>query len=352
MNAHHPSRPHADSRSGSASARGGGLSIRAALLCCAIAILALAAAPGWAWTAAVSTWPLVAHAVAFPVAAGLALCLLGCLWLTLLVVVKKPSCLLTTWKLQPALSAASALVLAAAGVVMLLPDPMSAPQELGGGATHIAGDAAGRRLKVVSWNTHEEPVSAQLQQLIVLENPDVLVLPETVTEGQDWGEYQAFQSTNGRSTPTSVLVHRRLGSYREVDGPATAIGSVTLAPERAGLPTIVGVHPVPPLPGLMSEWRADVLRVVDWGEAQAGPLLIAGDFNATRHHGAMSQRHTLLAVPATGTWPQNVPALFGAPIDHVLVKARPDGAVAVPSSEVLSLNASDHRAIIAEVVFS
>lgn len=351
-----------------------------ALLVAAVLFLVLAWAPGWQWSAALSTYMGVAHALAFPVALGCGLVLLGGAYVWLGVVALRPS---FTQVSQPVGSTALAagVVSVLAGALFLVPVPLSSSGNLAAAQLSVSHPATAVPVTVLSWNTQGRDAAAELAELVAAHRPEVIALPETEVfpGGRSGGgtdiarlvatdlaeDYTAFQSTNGRSTPTSVLVHKSLGRYREVAGPVTAIGSVTLAPVGdATRPTIVALHPVPPLPKLMAEWRADVSRVVRWGEAHSGPVVMAGDFNATRHHGAMTQLASLqdaraVALATTGpglrglpigTWPQNLPALFGTPIDHVLVKAG-SGPVVVERFDVVEQPQSDHRAVVAQVVF-
>lgn len=113
-------------------------------------------------------------------------------------------------------------------------------------------------------------------------------------------------------------------------------------------------HPMPPLPGQVGVWRSELGRLARAAAATDGPLIMAGDFNATQDHAAF--RHILDAgglrdsaevrgVSRRPTWPSSAPAPLGTQIDHVLVSDR----FSVEAVRFLPLADTDHRAVLVEL---
>ncbi|MCF3961825.1 endonuclease/exonuclease/phosphatase family protein [Streptomyces fuscigenes] len=111
-------------------------------------------------------------------------------------------------------------------------------------------------------------------------------------------------------------------------------------------------HPLPPIPGQVGAWRAELGRIAD--DAAAGrdgpPAIVAGDFNATRDHAAFRDlltagglRDSALYGGAahTPSWPHGVPRPLGAQIDHVLTSRE----FAVRDARFIDLSDTDHRAL-------
>jgi len=109
-------------------------------------------------------------------------------------------------------------------------------------------------------------------------------------------------------------------------------------------------HPTWPVPGSVGRWESDLDQLARIAETHVGPLLIAGDFNATRYN---TQFRSILdrggLVDATygvnGTWPSDWWPILGAQIDHVLVSAD----IRVVTAGSLKISGSDHRAVYTEI---
>jgi endonuclease/exonuclease/phosphatase family metal-dependent hydrolase len=115
------------------------------------------------------------------------------------------------------------------------------------------------------------------------------------------------------------------------------------------------VHVVAPVGEDRARWQAELRRVGEELRRERGPLVVAGDFNATRHHPSFRRllRHRLADVHErrgrgwATTWPRDrwpLPPLMR--LDHVLVS--PD--IWVRSVREGLGQGSDHRPIIAELV--
>ena len=232
-------------------------------------------------------------------------------------------------------------------------------------------------LAVLSWNTlGDAPGVERIAELIVDEEADIVVLPETSQDtavaiaettrvsGRPMWVYSIAFDYVAKARSTSVLVSVDLGEY-EVDdtvGNTSVLPSMVLRPVDGSGPTIIGVHPVAPLPNLLDNWRSD-LQWID--EVCRGEhVILAGDLNATADHfravdpsrgsaglglGECLDAALQTGNGAVGTWPTQLPALLGAPIDHVM--ATPD--VSVTWFRVLQTDdasGSDHRPILARLI--
>ena len=140
------------------------------------------------------------------------------------------------------------------------------------------------------------------------------------------------------------------------DAGVTEFGGAPMAHAVVELPsgpvTVVAVHTTQPLagPGLL-EVQLDDLRVA--AEGFGGPVVLAGDFNATRQHqpfrelleAGFHDAHLETGRGMAATWPVGRRTPPFALIDHVLVS---DGLTATSVREV-TISGSDHKALVATV---
>lgn len=254
-------------------------------------------------------------------------------------------------------------------------------------STKSVGTTSATELTVLSWNTLGDAPGAQTIATLALDaGADVVSLPET-TEATADAVARLMQSAGhpmtvhsiafghvAKARSTSLLIGTRLGEYR-IDtgaGSTSQLPTVVATPADGSGPTIVAVHAVAPIPGEFAHWRTDL----GWlASVCAGTnTIMAGDFNATIDHfvGLGDAPGTATANEATdsgaaaralgncadaaaasknaavGTWPTSLPAIFGAPIDHVM--ATPDWKVTgMRVVESLDTAGSDHRPIVAQL---
>ncbi|MGV8876508.1 MAG: endonuclease/exonuclease/phosphatase family protein [Rhodoglobus sp.] len=226
-------------------------------------------------------------------------------------------------------------------------------------------------ITVLSWNTlGEAPGAATVAELALANDADVLTLPESTREfGYDiarimgdaghpmWVHTLAYDQIS-KSRSTTVLISVDLGEYEVDESSRTTatLPSVVAVPIDGSGPTIIGVHLVAPIPGEMTNWRGDL----EWlaNQCQASNIIVAGDFNSTLDHYAALTDSADFAIgncvdaasatnnAAVGTWPTQLPALLGAPIDHVMASAE----WSVSAMRVIDTHdgdGSDHRPILA-----
>jgi endonuclease/exonuclease/phosphatase (EEP) superfamily protein YafD len=116
--------------------------------------------------------------------------------------------------------------------------------------------------------------------------------------------------------------------------------------------TFVAVHLLPPYPYASDEWRTELghLHAALGRLPDRGPVLVAGDFNATTDHAqfrALLDHGYVDAADQTGagylpTYPNDrwYGPIIG--IDHVLTR----GSVVPDDVQTLGLSGSDHRALL------
>lgn len=150
------------------------------------------------------------------------------------------------------------------------------------------------------------------------------------------GVWSRFPVSNGRALPGATL------------GDVVATVTTDLVPI-----TVVAAHPSAPTRLDHSYAEADFSRLTEVLAEIPGPVVVAGDLNATRDHEgvldleAMGFRDAATTAGAglVRTWPANlspIPPLFG--IDHVMTR---DYAQAARRVETVFIPNSDHKALIA-----
>lgn len=246
-------------------------------------------------------------------------------------------------------------------------------------STRGAGDLAFETkapgdLTVFAWNTlGDTPEVPTMVDLIVAEDADIVVLPETSEEyarivqaqldalGVGMQVIPLSYDLVSKARSTMVLISHDLGEYGRDDsrGGTDTLPSVLAVPLDGTGPTIVGAHPVAPVPGEMAQWR----QGLDWLAARcAGDnVILAGDLNSTLDHytgldeasdasgglGGCRDGARLTGNAAVGTWPTSLPTLLGAPIDHVMATENWEfvGFRVITSHDAYS----DHRAVVAQL---
>ncbi len=231
--------------------------------------------------------------------------------------------------------------------------------------TKAAGD-----ITVLSWNTlGDSPGAGEIAKLAIAQRADIVVLPETsypvaqqvaasmASAGMPMQTFHLSYDQISKSRTTDVLVGTRLGTYRDVSGAHTTdtLPSLVLQPADGTGPTIVGAHPVSPVPGEMANWRQGLQWLADHC---TGNVIAAGDFNSTLDHyaglgttgelGACHDGAKATGTAAIGSWPTRLPALVAAPIDHVMATSGWSfvGFRVIESEDGAG---SDHRPVVAQL---
>ncbi len=229
------------------------------------------------------------------------------------------------------------------------------------GHSEPVSNAKSYELKIMSFNAGRAGADpAQLAAVVHQTDPDVLVLVETseplnqaiAKRGAiDHLGYRSAEVPTGGQRDTVIFSRYQLTERVDELSPQV-IGwygfPVVDIETPEGSISIVGVHVYPPLDKAL-RWQRGLSALDRWVEQQrANPVVIAGDFNATRTHPQFRQLARRLS-PETTLWPVNTwpsghvyPPIMG--IDHVLT-----GAMKVTDMQSLQIDGSDHLALSATV---
>jgi endonuclease/exonuclease/phosphatase (EEP) superfamily protein YafD len=234
------------------------------------------------------------------------------------------------------------------------------------GAGDAVEGAPAAELRVLTANLQFGLASDALVDTVRRERPDLVFVQEC-----DPDCVRALTSALAATHPH----HRAVEAW----GPA---GSVILSRRplspAAGVPAEMGqpgavveadgqrvrlqlAHPAPPTPGRLASWREELDGLRRWarehvagndgGAAEDTPVILAGDFNASRDHaafrrllgdGALRDAAALAGAGRTSSWPVTGGPSPGVQIDHVLVSGR----FAARHARFLELEGSDHRALL------
>ncbi len=237
-----------------------------------------------------------------------------------------------------------------------------APRAFGDGGEASASSGAGA-LRVLTLNLHGDAAEpSDVVALVRRTRADVLSLQELTPQGVTRLERAGLRDVLAQrhvqprpgSAGTGLYARRPLSVELSPMNTAYALAAARVQASDGRPVRILAVHTQAPVgPGAVPGWLDDFRVLRGWREADV-PDVLAGDFNATLDH---PQLRDLLdagyvdAADATGdgltpTWPEHrrVPPLIT--IDHVLAsRGSRFGDVSIHS-----VNGSDHRAVLAEVL--
>lgn len=235
-------------------------------------------------------------------------------------------------------------------------------------------------VRVMTWNTAGDATGAyRVAQTAVAMDADIIALPETA---QSVGEQVAIEmrelgrpmwvhhvAFNAQDVPTpqawvtTILISPELGDYAVIDASSDGSSNTTVLPSVVAMPVsgdgpiVVAVHAVAPRQAYMERWQQDLQWIAD--QCVDGNVIMAGDFNATLDHmarfgagdhdlGYCDDAAAASGNGGIGTWPTDVPALLGSPIDHIMHSSawRTTGSVVLTS---LDDAGSDHRPLVVQL---
>lgn len=233
-------------------------------------------------------------------------------------------------------------------------------------------------VRVMTWNTAGSDATSpeQIAQTAVAMGADIVSLPETtIGTGEDvaiamrelgqpmWAHHVEFGVDSWDARSTTILISPELGDYSVIESSADGSSNTGTLPSAVAMPVsgegpiVVAVHAVAPRPGYMSAWRDDLRWLAD--QCVDEDVIMAGDFNATIDHmhglgvgdavlGHCNDAARDSGNGAVGTWPTRLPALLGAPIDHVMYSDhwRVTGSIVLRS---LDRSGSDHRPLVVQL---
>jgi endonuclease/exonuclease/phosphatase (EEP) superfamily protein YafD len=231
-------------------------------------------------------------------------------------------------------------------------------------------------IRVMTWNTAGSATSPEsVAQMAVAMDADIVTLPETTIEtgekvalamrelGQPmWAHYTDYPSTQWDAGSTTLLISPELGDYAVIESSLDDSSNTSTVPSAVAMPTsgdgpiVVAAHAVAPRQSYMTYWRSDLQWLAD--QCAEDNVIMAGDFNATIDHmsnlgvdgGTLGRCHDGAVETGNGgvgTWSAQMPALMGAPIDHVMASSRwkPTGSLVLRSTDG---SGSDHRPLIVQ----
>lgn len=233
--------------------------------------------------------------------------------------------------------------------------------------------AAPASITVLAWNTlGDAPGVDAIAELALDTGADVVVLPETskatsdevasvmLAAGRQMQPFTVAFDQISKARSTGLLISSDLGTYvvDESEPNSVVLPTVIARPADGTGPTIMAVHLVAPIPGELHNWQTDLA----WMSAACSEpsTIIAGDFNATLDHfsglataegatiGDCADAADASENAGLGTWPTALPALLGAPIDHVMATQnwRVTGMRVIEDHDK---HGSDHRPVLAQL---
>lgn len=231
-------------------------------------------------------------------------------------------------------------------------------------------------IRVMTWNTAGSATAPEtVAQIAVAMDADIVTLPETTIETGEqvaltmrelghpmWAHYTDYPETQWDAGSTTLLISPELGDYAVIESSLDGTSNTSTVPSAVAMPIggdgpiVVAAHAVAPRQSYMEYWRSDLQWLAD--QCADDSVIMAGDFNATIDHmtnlgidgGDLGRCHDGAAETGNGgvgTWPADIPALVGAPIDHVMASRHWQ---ATGSLVLLSMDGSgsDHRPLIVQ----
>jgi len=232
-------------------------------------------------------------------------------------------------------------------------------------------------IRVMTWNTAGTATSSQeVAQIAVAMDADIVTLPETTIETGEqvaiamrdlghpmWAYHTEYGEDGWDASSTTLLISPDLGDYSVIESSTDGSSNTSTVPSAVAMPIdgtgpiVVAAHAVAPRQNYMERWRADLQWLAD--QCADADVILSGDFNATVDHmarlgvdgGTLGRCRDAAATTgngSVGTWTTAIPALIGAPIDHVMTS---DSWTATGSIVLHSLDGSgsDHRPLIVQL---
>ncbi|WP_330351483.1 endonuclease/exonuclease/phosphatase family protein [Streptomyces sp. NBC_00582] len=225
----------------------------------------------------------------------------------------------------------------------------------GPGGTPVA------EVRVLTSNVEFGWATGSLIPVVRREKPDVVFVQECPLACQaavreELGTSHPYRAAvPGEGSAGSLILSRF--PLTPVEGVAGNMGMPGAVAEVDGHPVRLQLaHPEPPLPRQIGLWKRELGRLRDFAaraRREGGPLVLAGDFNATRDHAAFRRvldtglRDAARSAGAgrAPSWPSRTAPVFGAQIDHVLVSKE----FSARRARFLHLDGTDHRALLVDL---
>jgi len=232
-------------------------------------------------------------------------------------------------------------------------------------------------IRVMTWNTAGTATSSQeVAQIAVAMDADIVTLPETTIETGEqvaiamrdlghpmWAYHTEYGEDGWDASSTTLLISPDLGDYSVIESSIDGSSTTTTVPSAVAMPIagsgpiVVAAHAVAPRQNYMERWRTDLQWLAD--QCADADVILSGDFNATVDHmarlgvdggtlGRCRDAASETGNGSVGTWTTAIPALLGAPIDHVMTSDswKATGSIVLHS---LDGSGSDHRPLIVQL---
>jgi endonuclease/exonuclease/phosphatase (EEP) superfamily protein YafD len=232
-------------------------------------------------------------------------------------------------------------------------------------------------IRVMTWNTAGSATSADaVARIAVAMDADIVTLPETTIETGEqvavamgalghpmWAHHAEYGTDGWDARSTTLLISPKLGDYAVIESSQDGSSNTSTVPSAVAMPTsgngpiVVAAHAVAPRLRYMQHWRDDLQWLAD--QCANPNVILSGDFNATLDHmGALGTDGGTLGLchdtasetgnGSVGTWSAAMPALLGAPIDHIMASSgwKATGSIVLRS---LAQSTSDHRPLIVQL---
>ena len=232
-------------------------------------------------------------------------------------------------------------------------------------------------IRVMTWNTAGAATSSEeVAQIAVAMDADIVTLPETTIETGEqvaiamrtlghpmWAYHTEYGEDGWDASSTTLLISPDLGDYSVIESSTDGTSNTSTVPSAVAMPVdgtgpiVVAAHAVAPRQNYMERWRNDLQWLAD--QCADADVILSGDFNATVDHmarlgvdggtlGRCRDAASATGNGSVGTWTTAIPALLGAPIDHVMTAGHwePTGSIVLRS---LDGSGSDHRPLIVQL---
>lgn len=217
----------------------------------------------------------------------------------------------------------------------------------------------GRRLTVMTASLiHGRADTVRISQELRAAGVDVLVLTEVRNAAEAnlraAGIYRQLpHAVPGTPSGAGTVIRSRLPLTPLPSAAGTSPRNPAATLHWGQEVTFRAVHPVPPVRTRVRQWRTTLHSLTVWSQNTRGPVIMAGDFNASVDHPGMREllqtglrdAHEVAGAGRPPTWPsgRSVPPFVH--IDHVLVRG-----VDVASAEEVPIPGTDHIAVLAHLV--
>lgn len=220
--------------------------------------------------------------------------------------------------------------------------------------------ASSREIRLLALNAFESRVDTTRIADVIRDNGvNVLIMVEIDASMvnsllQELGEHELVATTSGpyAGYQSGGSVIMSAFPMDELHEPDDAVGNeqpIARLHVDGRSVLVRAIHPHSPVPHQLAEWHAGLRHLGEWQQSQRGiPLIMAGDFNASRGHPVYREATQGLDNAAgwwsEATWPNDRWFPPFVDIDHVMIRG-----LKAEHTWAISFDGSDHRALYSEL---